>query len=310
MRGSIHVNPDFTAGRAREAVNVDVTGGIDAAVNFKAEPQIFVTGILSGGCSILIQYDEVLPSQLTQKLSHTRRGIGPRCCLADSFTLVIDFNVAVVGVLRNTDTAPGSRSARAGTIRIGVLHRQTVQTEPGTDRVIRQSRQNDREIWLTNDLQNAANSIVNIQRLAARCETGICSGKFHDEAGVRCTVQSQTTECVEVWNHHFVQQNVSDVCVVPDSLSCQRFSAHNNAVHSIPAQQIANNQWSLIVAVSGEGLNQPCGASIIALERCCQRVGVNGQHRPGVIAENIVDQNRLSPASENRSRGVGRATVA
>ena len=250
MSGAINVDPDFAAGGATEAVHVHVVGSADGTVDFEAHAKVVVAGILSGSGSVGILDDEVLPAQFADEFGEERSGIAARSGGGQRLTFAVHGHVSIVCVLRDQHAAPGTGCACAGSVVVRVLQRQAVQSETGADGVISQRRQNNREVRLTDNLQDATDTVIDIEWFAGGREPGIGAGEFHNKAGIGIALQTQSAEGVEVRNSNFALQYMDDISVVPDGLSREGFTANDDTVHGVAAEQVAHDQRTLVVTIA------------------------------------------------------------
>ena len=114
---------------------------------------------------------------------------------------------------------------------------------------------------------------------------------------------------MEIGNDNLALQHVDDVRVVPDGLSREGFSANDDTVHCIAAQQVPHDERTLVVTVATESVIESRRTTIVALQLRRHRVRVDRKYRAGVVAEDVVDDHRLGAAGEDRARGIGSASV-
>ena len=222
MRGAVDVQPDFGPRCGLEAVDVDVVRRTQEAVYLKPQSQVLVATLFVG-------------SQGAQELSGIGDGVRSRRLLVTRFILDDDLHVPIVGKLINPDAAPVARRSRLiCRPAVRVVLREPVQVKAGTDRVVAQRRQDNREPRLPDDLQDAADAVVDVQRPAQGREARIVSaGQLHHQILGRAAFQTQAAVGVEVGDHDLVVNDMDDVGIVPDALRCQRLAADLQSVDTV-----------------------------------------------------------------------------
>ena len=310
MIRTIDVDPDFGAGRAGEAVHVHIARTVDVPLDFESQTQVLVGGILNSVSAVRICCPKILLSKSTQKFRFgcSRVRAGGWC--TRRFIFVIDLDVAIVCVLRNPNASPVPGGTGAGTVGIRIFQRQSIQAEAGSEAVIAEGRQHNREEWLTDDLQRAANPVVDIQWFPSGREARECTLKFDYQARVRIAVEPNSPVCVEVRNHDLIQHHMHNICVVPDALSCEHFATNDHAIDGVSSEKVVRDERSLIEFKSAELVKKSGGSPIIIHISCRQGIDVDCQNRATIVPEYIVQNDGLSPTRKNRARRISCAAKA
>ena len=126
-----------------------------------------------------------------------------------------------------------------------------------------QRGQDNRESRRTAYLDRSANSIININAMPASRETSVGTTQLDNQTLCRSALQSHPTVGMVVCHVNVVVQNMDHVCVVPDALGRQRSAADFHPVDTVVPQEVAVNEWPVIVIQSPHSLSKSCAASSI-----------------------------------------------
>ena len=99
-------------------------------------------------------------------------------------------------------------------------------------------------------MQHASNAIGDVQSRTTRRKPCIGPEEFHHKALVRTALKPNPAIGVQVRHIDFRLHDMHNVCVVPDTLSCQSLAANDHAIPAVPLKHVVSNQWSLIITVA------------------------------------------------------------
>ena len=107
-----------------------------------------------------------------------------------------------------------------------------------------------------------------------------------------------------VRNNDFIEHDVNDIGVIPDALCRQNFTANNHSVDCISIQQVPANQRTLVISVVIDLTDKASHTSRITHPFAIERVGIHVDRCAFAVSNDVIDDDRLSPSHEDRSRGV------
>ena len=119
---------------------------------------------------------------------------------------------------------------------------------------------------------------------------------------------------MEVLDDDLALDHVDDVGVVPDTLDGDLLATHHEAADragdAVERQPVAADERTAVVVVATVAVDEAGAAARVGPLEVAERVGVDRDHRAGVVAEVVVEDHRLGPADEDRGGGVATAARA
>ena len=240
-------------------------------------------------------------------MCRVRRRVDAWCRDIGSLQFDDHFNIAVVTVLVEQDAVPIANNARTGVVIVRVCLGQAVGLKTRADFIVAQGSQDHWKARLPDDMQHATNSIVDIQQRTRRSEAGV-AGQFHHQTFRRTTLQTQATKRVDIGHVDDVPHNMDHVRVVPDTLRSQCFAANLHSVNATGGRRVARRARQPVAADERSAVVDECcdlvdvtsGTTIVRQFGVVQRVGVDADRRAIIVADDVVDNNRLRGTDKNR----------
>ena len=214
---------------------------------------------------------------------------------------VAEIDVAIISEWCKRDASPIACRSHRGTVVVGVQKRIARKIESGTDRVIGQARDHDREARLADHLERTTDAILDIQRTAFGSDRRSDAG-LDDEAFVSLARQSQTTVSVVIGDNDGASQQVDYVRVIPNRFGGQRCTSNAEPIQGVAPELIVLNQRTKVSDADFFALIFACRSSRIPYVDGVERICIDTDSRcvAGlVVLENIVDDNRLTTDGEN-----------
>ena len=211
-------------------------------VNFKAHWPIVIAALFVRG-------------QGAHKLSR-------RCFLAARQSLLCfddHTHVAIIAILFQLHASPVAGSClRRCTIAVGIEYREPIKVKTGTHGVVLERCHDNRVTCRADDLNRAANSIVDINLNTTRRKACRCSAQFDDKAFRRTALKPNTAIGVMVRYVDFIVQNMHHVGIIPHTLCGQISATYLHAIDTVVPHQIAMDQRPDVVIKRGQPFNLAC----------------------------------------------------
>ena len=94
-------------------------------------------------------------------------------------------------------------------------------------------------------------------------------------------------------DYNFVLQNMDDVRVIPDRFCRQHTSTHFHPIQSIVVHAVQTDQRTLVISERVKGIQGACCCAIVLMKFRIQGVDIDTDYSTGIIAEGVVDNDRL-----------------
>ena len=150
-------------------------------------------------------------------------------------------------------------------------------------------------------MQCAADAALEVERHAVDVEAGLGPEQFHDQARRDAALEADPAQRVLV-DHvaDLAGHDVYDIGIVPDGLGGDFFGTDFHAVDAVAGFGIEGHERAVIPVVLREGIQVSRAAAPVGNDVGVERVGVDADAAAGVVDEDIVDDDGLGAAHEDR----------